>query len=179
MDMARRIIITSAGDDTGITFTLAGTDWAGNQIGEVVTGVSGAAASSVLDYLTVTSVRTSAATAGAVEVGTNTVAGSPWVRFDDHASNAQVSIQCSVSGTVNATVQQTLDDPTVITNQGPTPTYQVARSAVAWLNHPDPALVGLGSTVQGNYGSAPLFSRVVISSGTGSVTTTFRQAYLA
>lgn len=179
LDMGRRVIVTSGGDDTGITFTLTGTDWAGNSIGEVVTGVSGAAASSVLDYLTVTSVLTSGATASTVEVGTNGVAGSPWIRFDDYAANAQVSIQCTVSGTANYTVQQTLEDPNQITNQLPTPTYKWARSAVSWLDHPDTALVSATTTKQGNYGYAPVFARVVLNSGTGSVTGTFRQAYLA
>jgi hypothetical protein len=177
MDMARRIIITSAGDDTGITFTLAGTDWAGNPIGETVTGVSGAAASSVLDYLTVTSVRTSGGAAGAVQIGTNTVAGSPWVRFDDLGAMAPVAIQATVSGTVSGAVQQTLDDPNVITNQHPTPTYQTARPAVTWGAHPDSALATITATAQGNYAYPPLFARVQLNSGTGSITTTFRQVY--
>lgn len=177
-DMARRIIITSGGDDTGITFAVAGTDWAGNAISETITGANGIA-SSVLDYLTVTSVRTSAAAASTVKVGTNGVAGSPWVRFDDYASNAQVALQCTVSGTANYTVQQTLEDPNQITNQNPTPTYRWARSAVSWLDHPDSALVAATTTKQGNYGYAPVFARVLLNSGTGTVTGTFRQAYLS
>lgn len=179
MDMGRRVIITSSSDDTGITFTLSGTDWAGNAISEVVTGVSGAAASSVLDYLTVTSILTSGAAAGTLIVGTNGVAGSPWVRFDDYASAAQVAIQATVAGTANASVQQTMEDSNLVTNQGPTPTYEWARSAVSWVNHPDTALVNLTSTVQGNYAYAPIFARVLLNSGTGTVTATFRQSYLA
>ena len=104
LDTARRIIITSGGDDSGITFALVGTDWAGNVISETVTGTASSIASSVLDYLTVTSVKTSGAAASTVKVGTNGVAGSPWVRFDDFAANAQVAIQCTVSGTANYTV---------------------------------------------------------------------------
>jgi len=178
LDMARRIIITSGGDDTGITFALQGTDWAGNTISETITGVSGAAASSVLDYLTVTSIRTSGAAAGTLIVGTNAIAGSPWVRFDDYAANAQVALQCTVSGTANYTVQQTMEDPNRQTNQSPTATYQWARSAVSWVNHPDTALVAATTTKQGNYGYAPIFARVVLNSGSGTVTSTFRQAYL-
>lgn len=177
MDMGRRIIITSGGDDTGITFALSGTDWAGNAISETITGVSGAAASSVLDYLTVTSIRTSGAVATTVQVGTNGVAGSPWVRFDDFAAMPEVAIQATASGTVNYTVQQTMDDPNRVTNQIAPNTYAMARSAVTWVNHPDTALVGATGTVQGNYGYAPIFARVVLNSGTGTVTTTFRQAF--
>lgn len=177
MDMARRIIITSGGNDTGITFALAGTDWAGNTISETITGASGAAASSVLDYLTVTSVRTSGAAAGTLQVGTNGVAGSPWVRFDNLGAMAPVSIQATVSGTVSGKIQQTLDDPNVITNQGPTPTYLMARSAVTWITHPDAALATITATAQGNYAYPPLFARLQLDSGTGSIAATFVQSY--
>jgi len=177
LDMARRIIITSGGDDTGITFALAGTDWAGNAISETITGVSGTAASSVLDYLTVTSIQTSGAAASTLTVGTNGVAGSPWVRFDDFAAMAEVAIQANALGTVNYTVQQTLDDPNRVTNQGPPNTFAVSRSGMTWINHPDTALVGATSSVQGNYGYAPIFARVLLNSGTGAVTTTFRQQF--
>ena len=177
MDAGRRIIITSGGNDTGITFALAGTDWAGNAISETITGASGAAASSVLDYLTVTSIRTSGATASTVTVGTNGVAGSPWVRFDDFAAAAQVAIQATVSGTVNFTVQQTMDDPNRSTSQNPTVTYAMARSAVTWVNHPSADLAAATATAQGNYAYAPIFARAVLNSGTGTLTTTFRQVY--
>lgn len=179
VDVGRRIVITSGGNDSGITFALTGTDWAGNTISETVPGANAGAASSVLDYLTVTSIKTSAAAASTVKVGTNGVAGSPWVRFDDFAANAQVAIQCTVSGTANYTVQQTLEDPNQITNQRPTPTYRWARSAVTWVDHPDSALVAATATKQGSYGYAPVFARVVLNSGSGSVTSTFRQAYMS
>lgn len=177
MDMARRVIITSGGDDTGITFTLAGTDWAGNPIGEVVAGVSTAAASSVLDYLTVTSVLASGASAGALQVGTNGVAGSPWARFDDYAGNSQFGLQATVSGTVNYSVQYTYDDPNVITNQSPTPTYQLARSEVTWVDSADTAVVGATATKQSTGTVVPEFARVLLNSGSGSVTMTIRQPY--
>lgn len=174
MDKARRIIITSGGADTGITFTITGTDVNGSPISEAVTGASGAAASSVLDYKTVTSVVSSGAAASTVKVGTVATGGaaaSPWVRFDDYAANSQVSIQCTVTGTANYTVQQTMQDPNALDG--------VADEAITWVNHPDTALVAATTTQQGNYGYAPLFARVVLNSGTGSVSGVFRQAYLA
>lgn len=178
LDLARRIIITSGGDDTGITFALAGTDWNNNPISETITGVSGAAASSVLSYKTVTSILTSGAAASTLIVGTNGVADSPLVRFDDFGANAQVAIQCTVSGTVNYDVEQTMEDPNVITNQLPTPTYRWTPATVTWFNHPDTALVAQTVSRQGRYDVAPVFARVTLNSGTGSVTSTFRQAYL-
>lgn len=171
-DTPRRLIITSGGNDTGITFTVAGTDARGSAIGEVVTGASGGAAQSVLDYKTITSVLSSGAAATTLTFGTNGVASSQWIRFDDYAANSQISIQCTVSGTTNYTVQQTMDDPGWLYSG-------IAPYQTTWLDHPDTALVAATTTKQGNYGYAPIFARVTLNSGNGSVVGTFRQAYLA
>lgn len=173
LDVARRIIATSGGNDTGITFTLTGTDWANTPIGETFTGASGAAASSVLSYKTVTSVLTSGAVATTVIIGTNTVADSPWVEFDSYATVGPISIQGTPSSAgANATVQQTLDNPTSIGN----PTLYNRPDLVTWVNHPDTALVAFTSTVQGNYAYQPAFAKVVLNSGSGAATVTFIQA---
>jgi hypothetical protein len=76
------------------------------------------------------------------------------------------AIQCTVSGTANYTVQQTLDDPNSLISP-------VAAALVSWVNHPDTNLVGASTTVQGNYGYAPVFAKVTLNSGTGVVTATF------
>lgn len=180
LDMARRIIITSGGSDTGITFTLTGTDWTNNVITEVITGAASTAASSVQSYKTVTSILTSGASASTLIVGTNAVADSPPVYFDRLAANAQTAIQVDGSGTVNWTVRQTLNDPTIITNQLPTPTYQWTPASVKWVDHPDSALVSSAVTtgVQGNYAYTPVMAKVVLNSGTGSVTAQFVQAFM-
>lgn len=172
LDVARQVIITSGGNDTGVTFTLSGTDWAGTLITEPLTGASGAAATSVLNYKTITSISSSAAVATTVTIGTNGVAASPWVMFDPHAATSPISIQCSVSGTVNATVQQTLDNPTGLGNLN----IYGRPDLVTWVSHPDSSLVGFTGTVQGNYAYQPAFARVLLNSGTGTVTATFIQA---
>jgi hypothetical protein len=172
LDVARRIIITSGGNDGGITFTLTGTDVTGSPITEAVTGASGAAASSVLSYKTVTAIRTSGAAATTVQVGTNGVADSPWVRFDTFGAMAQVAGQVTVAGTVDYTVQQTLDDPNAIGS----PVYD-DPAGVTWVNHPDSAVVASSTTQQFNYAYTPQFAKVVLNSGTGTVVMTVAQAY--
>lgn len=171
MDVARRVAIDSAGDDTLISFTISGTDVNGSPISEVVVGVNNAVATSVLSYATVTGVLTSGAVASTVEVGSSAVADSQWIRFDDYAANAQVAIQATVSGTVNYTIQQTMDDPN-------SATFPVTPQSVTWVNHPDTAVVAATATKQTNYGYPPIFAKVVLNSGTGTVTTTMRQVYL-
>ena len=61
--------ITSAGDDTGITFTVKGTDLAGNALTEVIKGANGAAATGSKTFATVTEIKSSGATAGNVSAG--------------------------------------------------------------------------------------------------------------
>lgn len=182
LDVPRRIIITSGGDDSLITFTLTGTDWGNNVQSEVIQGVSGAAASSKLSYKTVTSILTSAAAASTLVVGTNAFADSPWVRFSNFGANAQVAIQ--VDGATNATwtIQQTMNDPNMQSNQSPTPTYQWSKSAVKWVNHPDSALVNssVATGVQGSYGYTPIWAKMVVErtgAMTGSPTAEFAQSW--
>src|ERR1700691_5563673 len=59
----QNVVITSGGNDSGITFTISGTDYGGSAISEVLTGASGAAVTSVYLYATVTSIVASGAVA--------------------------------------------------------------------------------------------------------------------
>jgi hypothetical protein len=165
LDNPRRILITTA--DTTHTFTVTGLTPARTTITEAFV-VAGGATFSQLDYAKVTSITISGAATAAVTVGTNGVASTPWVRFDDWAP-APASIQCTVSGTVNYTVQQTMDDPNSATNA-------VTPSAVTWVATSDTAAVNATISLQTNYAYAPVFARVLLNSGTGTVTATFLQS---
>jgi len=168
LDVPRRVLITNVGNDSGITFTIIGTTFGGATISETVTGTSGSSVSTTNDFATVTSIRTSGSTSvSGASAGTNGVAGSSWVRFDDFAPS-NTSIQCNVTGTVNYTVQSTLDDPNSATNP-------VALNAVTWVSSSDTNVVGQSATKQSNFLFAPIFARVLLNSGTGSVTATFIQ----
>lgn len=169
LDTGRRVLFTSGGNDSGITFALAGTDSTGNPISETVTGANAGTASSVLDYKTITSIRTSGAVATTVTVGTNGVAASPWVRFSDWNSGSQTTVAAVVSGTVNYDVQTSMDDPDWLYS-GITP------ASMTWLASLDTAVVGATATKSSYFNYTPLFCRVLLNSGTGSVTMTVRQA---
>ena len=90
------------------------------------------------------------------------------VRFDDYAPS-NISIQCTVTGTVNYTVQTTLDDPN-------SPDNPVAVGSMTWVDSSDSAVVGATATKQSNFLFAPTFARIKLNSGTGSVTATFIQS---
>lgn len=80
----------------------------------------------------------------------------------DYFGKPEVSLQVVVSGTVNWTIQQTLDDP----NNGGT---------VTWFPHPDTNLVAQTVNRQGNYAYIPVAVRLLLSSGSGSATLTVVQ----
>lgn len=168
MDKPRRVLITTTADETALTFTITGTNVSGNTISEVLAGVNNTTTYSVLDYATVTSIVISGNAAGALTVGTNDIASSAWVRLDTW-SLPQTAIQCTASGTVNYTLQSTLDDPNSATNS-------VAPSAITWVATSDTNAVGATGSVQTNFAYAPLFARILLNSGSGSVTATFAQA---
>jgi len=105
-----------------------------------------------------------------VSVGPNAAdnATSSWVRFDDWGPS-YISIQCDVSGTVNYTIQSTLDDPN-------SPTNPVAVNSVTWVNSSDTAAVGATGAIQSNFLFAPTYARILKNSGDGTVKATFLQS---
>ena len=162
-DKPRRVILVSSGNDSARTFTLSGTDWNGASITESVAGANAGTAVSLLDYATLTSIIASGSTAGTLTVGTNGVAGSRPVFLDSY-SLAPTALQVSVTGTVNYTVQQSLDDPN-----------EVGLINIVWLNSADAAVVAATVTAQSSYTYAPRITRIVLNSGTGTVAYTVSQ----
>lgn len=88
---------------------------------------------------------------------------SPALVLDMHG-RPEVSLQVVVTGTVNWTVQQTLDN---IFDSTITPT---------WFDHPDSNMVAQTVNRQGNYAYIPRACRLVLSSGSGSAKLTVVQA---
>lgn len=168
LDSPRRILITTA--DSTHTFTVVGLSPTGTALTEVI-AANGTSVQSALDYAKITSITINGAATGAVTVGTTGVASTPWVRLDEWA-NAQVAIQCDASGTVNYTVQSTLDDPNSATNP-------VLPANVVWVSTSDAAAVGATGSIQTNFAYTPTFVRALLNSGTGSLAMTVIQQSVA
>lgn len=160
LDAQRRVILTSAGNDSGLTWTVKGTNQSGSPITDSFLGANAAAAQSNLDFLTVTSITASAATASSVTAGTNSVGSSPWVLADYHITPFQITIESFVSGTINYQVETTIDDffspPSLPWASTSAPRVTVAQAAGAVT-----ATTDLSSPVRG--------WRATINSGTGSL----------
>jgi hypothetical protein len=112
LDTQRRVLVTSAGNDSGITFTVFGTNQGGNVIQETVTGANAGAVATNQDFLTVTRVAASGATASTVQVGTNGTGSSPWALIDPHVTPCNLGLGVVVAGTATFTVEYTYDDIT-------------------------------------------------------------------
>ena len=164
----RRVLITTTDDETGVTFTVTGTNRAGDVLSEDLAGVNTSSTYTTLDFFTVTSVTNSTTLLGNVTIGTNGIGGSPWVMLDPWAL-PNVSIQLNVTGTVNYTLQQTLDDPN-------SPTNPVAAADVTWVSTSDTLAVAATTSLQTNYLFTPQYTRVLLNSGSGTVEATFAQS---
>jgi hypothetical protein len=164
LDTPRRIQWASAGNDSGITATLYGTNFSGQTITETLSGTNASFVYTAQDFATVTRIRLSGATASTVTVGTNNVASS-WPVFLDYHGHAETSLQVVVTGTVTFAVQQSLDNPRVVGG--------IAK--MNWFNHPDPAMNGSASA-QSNYAYLPFATKITLSAGTGSAVLTVIQA---
>lgn len=162
----QRVLITTT--DSTHTFTITGTTPTGSVLTETAIG-NGTSVQSTLDYSTVTSIRISGAATGAVTVGTSGVASTPWVRLDEWA-NSYVTIQCDVTGTVNYTVQGTMDDPNQPWGTAPLP------QNVNWISSSDTNVVAATTSQASNYLFSPTYARVLLNSGSGSVAAVFAQA---
>ncbi len=90
------------------------------------------------------------------------------VRMDEWAG-PNIAIQCTVSGTVNYTIQSSLDDPN-------DPSQPVAEASMTWVNSADAAAVGATGTIQTNYFFVPRFISLFKNSGNGTVTMTVLQS---
>lgn len=163
LDTPRRVLITEAGTNT---FIITGTNASGMPQSETL-NVTTPSAYTALDYATITSIYITAAAAAAVTVGTNGVASSPWVRFDEWA-NAQSTVGCYVTGTVNYTVQIAMLDPN-------DPNVGLAPYQIPWLNSLDTNVVNATASQNSFFAQSPIFAKVTLNSGTGSVQSVFAQ----
>lgn len=180
LDTQRRVGFLSVRNDTGITFTVKGTDGAGVAISETLTGTNGGTAQTFQDFLTITAASASGATAGNVSIGTTNVGSTPWIVPDHVLVPAEIEIGLKeISGTTNVTVEATDDTPLpplniYVAGQGYTPPIPLPYG---W-----PGLTTVAMTVNvpvyGDIDRTVAAYRLTVNNGTGQVQMTGRQAGL-
>lgn len=161
---ARRVIITSAGDDSAHTFTIVGTDRYGRTQTELLTGANGTA-QSVKDFKTVTSITPTQNTTSTITAGTNGVGSSAPMIVDWIANGNLMKCATLVSGTINYTIQEAVDDFA--------PAWDLTQNNPNWFS--DPVFNALTTSSQGNLSGPFTMVRILINSSTapGSVTAKF------
>lgn len=170
---SRRVGITSTGNDSGLTFTITGTNYCGNTISETLGGPNTATVQSVRDYATVTSIYASGASAGNISAGTTSVGSSPWIIDEFLATSWALAGGCSGPAGTTYSVEYTFDDPTDL---GPSFAWQVDtyNGLDALSQVPPHTFVASGvSAVSGDtpFSLTPCYAhRLTVNSGTGLVT---------
>jgi hypothetical protein len=160
LDQPRRVLFTSAGNDSGITFTVYGTDWNNMPVNEVVTGANATTTYTVYDFKTVTSVVASGASAGNVSIGTNAIASSRPVFLDLYADNSTyIQTDTGGSSAITYTIQLSGDNPNNAQIGIGTDGYVNAR----WINSGTAALVNATSSQNANQAGVPTMIRCYIS----------------
>jgi hypothetical protein len=165
--IGRRVIVTSGGNDSGITWTVVGTSTSGAQITDTFAGASGGAAQSNLDFVTVRSITPSGAVATTAKAGTNGVGSTPWqvLNWQGYSPmNVSVAVEL-VSGAANFTIQHTYDDPN-----------NLLAGLLAPLAFNSPLINAASATIEGAYTTPILAVRLLINSGTGELRTRILQA---
>ena len=161
----RFVTITSAGDDTGITFTIVGVGPNNETQTETVTGANAGAATSTKTFASVESISASGATANDVEAGVAQSGYSQWIPLDIYVPNQVTTISATVSGTINYSIQYTNEDPF---------DHSFVHQAVA---HPASGGAFTGASTSQTHFTTTLMRavRYLINSGDGSIRLTITQ----
>jgi hypothetical protein len=154
MDVARRVLLTFAADETGHNFTLTGTDRYGRAQTEVVAGAA-TTSQSTKDFLTITKILPGSNGAGNVSAGTNGVASSDAYICDWIANPNVIGAALEFNGTANATVQESYDDLA--------PAWDQAGNTIAWFN--DATLASKSSNANATLAGPFTMIRLLLNSG--------------
>jgi hypothetical protein len=174
LDKPRRVLFTSAGNDSGITFTVSGTDWNNMPVSEVVTGANATTTYTNYDFKTVTSVVASGASAGNVSIGTNAIASSRPVFLDLYAdSSTYIQTDTGGSSAITYTIQISGDNPNNAQIGLGTDTYANVR----WINSGTAALVNATSSQNANQSGIPQMIRVYISNAGSNTSATVQATF--
>lgn len=167
---ARRVTITSAGNDSTNTFTITGTDYYGRTQTEALAGTGTSTAVTQRDFLTVTSIIPTNNTAAAVTAGTNGTASTPPYVVDQFANPNSYGIGSVVTGSATYTVESAFDNLF--------PNWDLNANTATWYalsNTFNSATTSTSGIITGPF----TMMRTTVTSGTGSVIVRVRQSFIA
>lgn len=122
MPIARHLLITAVGDESGVVFTVTGTDRYGSALTEDVTGPNATTTVTTANFKTVTSIASDGALAGNVKVGTANSLETAWIPLDHYRQGWDVGGTVSTGGSMDWDVETTIGD-VFNTAEGSLPTF--------------------------------------------------------
>lgn len=164
LDTQRQVLFTFAADETGHTFVVYGTKQGGSAIQETVAGTTAGTVATNQNFLTVTRISIDHSATGAMTVGTNTVGSTDWQSVDLMRQPVNVAFQVAVTGTINYTIQYTLQDVNSLA-VGAYPTV-----------FPHGTVASKTDDQTGSFTTPLSYFRLTVNSGTGTATLTYEQA---
>lgn len=176
LDSARRVLLTFGNEVSARTLVLTGTNETGITIQETLAVASGGGSTvaSVQDYLTITSaVPAGGGWSAAVTLGTNTTGSTPWKIVSGNVVPVEIGLNLFLS-TGSATFGIEYTYYPVASGGNPPWSYFTPPAQV--ISHP--TLSGLTASAEGSIsgGIIPNAWRMTISSGTGTIVVSGKQA---
>lgn len=156
------VTITSVGNDSGVVFTVTGTDQDGQTISATVAGANAGTATVGGYWSTVTAVSSDGATAADITVGITTASSSPTIPLDIYSASG-IALGLIIGNTATATIQHTFQD---INAQTWRDGYSWDAADGTWLDHDSSDLVGATSSADGNYAFIPMATRCKVTAWT-------------
>lgn len=151
----QNVTITSAGNDSGITFTVYGMTPEGKVHSETLTGGNVAAVTTSAYFSTVTRIAASGATAGNVTAGIAVTGATPVIPLD-HYIGEGVALAAIVGNTMTYTVEDTQDN---IWAQTWRDGWEWNPETGNWQDHDSADFQAATATAKGNYEFVPTATR--------------------
>lgn len=160
-----QVSLTSASDNSAVTFTVYGFNASGQPLTETLLGPGAGATVLTQNYWSAVTQVSASAAITAVSVGNSASAATPWIVVDYLQEPFNVGLQVTLSGTVNYSVQATADDPFGSPPNFATPTLNAFFVPVM-------PLVGANTPQLANLTVPCRAVRLITNSGTGTATIT-------
>ena len=160
-DVARRVGITSIGNDSALLFTIVGTDYYGRAQTEILAGANAATAQTAHDFKTVTSITSSGATAGNVEAGSTSAASTVPYMIDYFATTANYNAIVDNPGGSTYSIE--------VSNNDLYPDLNLAAANPTWIAAPNFSGISASGTTAGFIQGPFVMCRLTITAGTGPV----------
>lgn len=173
--ICRQVTIQSTGNLSGVQFTITGVGDNGYPKAVTIAGPNNNTVNTGANLFTiVNSVYANAAVATNVRVGTGTVGATQWILNDHYRSVNALSVNVTVTGTINYSFQTTFDDPT--TNAAYTVKTPIDGVTIPTVPTATPMINATASSLA-NYTIPTRYSRIYINSsdGTGALVINFLQ----